>query len=241
MPLGGFDSFDFTGPLRDGDEVTHTVYHRGEGPPIIIMQELPGIGPQTLRLALGLVDEGYSLFLPHLFGPLGKVSMAGNVGRLFCLRREYHLFAANRSSPIVNWLRALCHEVRDRTGADGVGTIGMCLTGGFALTLMGDDAVLGGVASQPSLPVFRNRALHMSPDEVAAARRGMEEKGHAIAMRYGDDPICRAAKFETLHDAFGDNIVTHTFAGRGHSLLTLDWNDAAFDTVKDYFRERLLN
>ena len=241
MTLQGFQKFDFEGPLGDGDSVSHRVYYRGEGPPIVIMQELPGIGPQTLRLALGLIDEGYSTYLPHLFGPLGKVSFAGNIRRIFCLRREYHLFAANKASPIVDWMRALCREVKQRSGARGVGTIGMCLTGGFALTLMADDAVLAGVASQPSLPVFKNRALHMSQDEVAAARKGMETKGPAMAMRYAGDPICRAAKLDALKEAFGDNLITHTFEGRGHSLLTLDWNDKAFDTVKAYFRDSALH
>ncbi len=236
--LEGFDSFPFEGPLAAGDSASFTVHHRGEGPPVIIWQELPGIGPQTLRLAERLEQAGYAVYLPHLFGPLGRVSFAGNIARLFCMRRVFHLFAANRASPVVNWMKALCRHVRDRHGGRQVGTIGMCLTGNFALALMADDAVLAGVASQPSLPVFNTPALHMSADEIAAARRGMKRKGPALAMRYEGDPICRAGKMQAIERAFGKGVIIRQFPGRGHSLLTLHWNEQAFQTVLDYLSAR---
>ena len=162
--LEGFEVYEFDGPLEDGNRVTHPVYFLGEGPPIIIWQELPGIGPETIALAKKIVASGYRIYLPHLFGPLGRLSFAGNIGRLFCMRREFHLFAANMASPIAAWMAALCRDVRDRNEGQMVGTLGMCLTGGFALTLMADEAVIGGVASQPSLPLGRQSALHMSAD-----------------------------------------------------------------------------
>jgi len=236
--IDGYDKFDFNGPLSVGDRVSHVVYHRGDGPPIIVIQELPGIGPQTIALANKIVDAGFAVYMPHLFGPLRKTSLAGNVMRLFCLRREYHLFAKNKSSPIVNWLRALCQEVQRLSGHSRIGSVGMCLTGGFALTLMAEDGVVGGVASQPSLPVFANRAVHMSADEIAAANRGMAANGPGLAMRYEGDVLCKASKLEALNAAFGENLITHTIAGKGHSLLTMDWSDEAFATMLDYFRDR---
>lgn len=236
--LTGFERFDFDGPLLDDARVSHPVYVRGEGPPIIIWQELPGIGPTTLKLVERLVTDGFRIYLPHLFGPLGRQSFAGNIMRLFCMRREYALFARQRSSPIVHWMAALCREVQMRENNRQVGTIGMCLTGGFALTLMADDAVLGGVASQPSLPLFGQSALHMDQAQIKAAREGMAKKGGAIAMRYASDPLCRGAKMEAIEAAFGDAVVTHSFRGRGHALLTDHFSDAAYETTRNYFTER---
>lgn len=237
-PLDGFDSFDFDGPLAGDNRVVHPVYIRGEGPPIVIIQELPGIGPETLKLAGRIAAAGFSVYLPHLFGPLGKISFAGNIGRLFCLRREYYLFAKNKASPIVTWLRALCVEAQKRSGHRRVGSIGMCLTGGFALALMAEDGVIAGVACQPSLPILANTAVHMSADEIAAANAGMAQNGPALAMRYDGDVLCKASKMGALKKAFGNNLITETIPGKGHSLLTLDWSDQAFDTMMAYFRER---
>jgi len=236
--LDGYGVFAFDGPLENGQHVVHPVYFRGDGPPILLIQELPGIGPQTIDLANKIVDEGFSVYMPHLFGPLGKVSFAGNVGRLFCLRREYHLFAKNKASPIVNWLRALCHEVQKQSRHSRIGSVGMCLTGGFALTLMAENGVVAGVASQPSLPVFDNSAVHMSAGEIAAANAGMEADGPGLAMRYDGDFMCRASKMAALKGAFGDNVITETIPGKGHSLLTLDWSDQAFEVMMDYFKAR---
>lgn len=236
--MQGFDRFDFTAPVDAGD-VTHPVYHRGEGPPIIIWQELPGIGPETIALAGKLVEAGYKVYLPHLFGPLGRTSMLGNIGRVMCMRREFHLFARAKASPVTRWMAALCAEVAAREGGAKVGTIGMCLTGNFALTLMAEPDVVAGVASQPAMPVFGAGHLHMSEAEIAAARAGMAAKGCAIAMRYARDGLVPKAKFDAFEAAFGDGVVTHVFPGKGHSLLTLDWSDAAFATVLAYFGERM--
>ena len=236
--IEGFDSFDFQGPLAGGDSISHKVWFRGEGPPILVWQELPGIIPETITLVNRMADEGFTVYLPHFLGPLGKFAMGRNMVKLLCIRREFHIFAARRSSPIANWMRALCREVQGRHEGAQVGTLGMCLTGGFALTLMADDSVIGGVASQPSLPLFNQRALHMSEEEVAAARKGMAEKGPALAMRYSGDPLCKAAKLEAIEEAFGNGVVTHTINGKGHALLTGHWSEEAYEKMIAYFGER---
>lgn len=239
MDLAGYERFDFEAPLSAGGSASHPVYLRGEGPPVIIWQELPGIGPQTLALADWLAGLGYRVHLPHLFGPLGQVSFAGNTARVMCMRREFRLFSRHRSSPISRWMAALCAEVSAREGRAGVGTIGMCLTGNFALTMMAEPDVIAGVASQPAMPVAGPRHLHMSPAEIAAARDGMARKGHAIAMQYDKDPLCPHAKMDAIAEAFGDGVEIHRFPGKGHSLLTLDRCEAAFDTVRAYLDARM--
>jgi dienelactone hydrolase len=247
--MHGYTQRSFQAPLREGTPVAHDVYERGEGPPVVLMQELPGIGPETLRLAERLVAAGHRVVLPHLFGPLGRVSVVGNLGRALCMRRELHMLARNRSSPIVQWLRALCRDVRDRQGVQGVGVIGMCLTGNFAITLMADDSVLAAVASQPSLPPPPLPGLHMSPTEIDAARTGLTTKGSMLAFRFEGDRMCTAKKFAALAAAFNDDeerIRLVTLPGPGHAVLTLDFVDEhghptrqALQAVLEYFERTL--
>jgi dienelactone hydrolase len=237
--IDGFEVYDFSAPLEDGSTLNHPVYHLGEGPAIVIWQELPGIGASTITLARNIAGQGYHVYLPHFLGPLGKFRFASNMLRLFCMRREFHMFAANKASPIAAWMAALCRDVRDRNQGAAVGTIGMCLTGGFALTLMADDAVLGAVACQPSLPLMKQSALHMSADEIDAAAAGMRRKGPALAMRYGKDPLCKAAKLTAIKSAFGDGVVTHTIKGKGHAMLTDHFSQEGYDRVIAYFDARL--
>lgn len=230
--------FPFTAPLTNGGHVTHDVYVGGDGPPILILQELPGIGPETLDLARRLNATGFRVYLPHMIGTYGKVTQIRNAARLFCVRREFNLFLRGRQSPIVRWMQALVAEIKSRENAAGVGVIGMCLTGSFALTLMAEDAVLGGVASQSALPIFGGDNLHMSPQDVGDARAGMAQKGPGLAMRYSDDKLASKKLMVALKEAFGDHLETAEFDGKDHSLLTLDFHEPAFQRVQDYFRAR---
>ncbi|RBW56248.1 dienelactone hydrolase family protein [Ruegeria sp. A3M17] len=230
--------FPFTALLTSGGEATHDVYVGGDGPPILILQELPGIGPETLNLAQRLNTAGFRVYLPHMIGTYGKVTMVRNAARLFCVRREFNMFLKGRQSPIAHWMQALVAEIKSRDNATGVGVIGMCVTGSFALTLMAEDAVLGGVASQPALPIFGGDCLHMSPQEVGNARAGMARKGPGLAMRYGDDKLASERHMGALKNAFGDHLETVEFDGNDHSLLTLDFHEPAYQRVPHYFRTR---
>jgi dienelactone hydrolase len=247
--MHGYLQRSFHATLHDGTPVTHDVYERGDGPPVVLVQELPGIGPQTLRLAERLVAAGYHVVLPHLLGPLGRVSFVGNVGRALCMRRELRMFASHQSSPVVGWLRALCRDVRERRGVAGVGVIGMCLTGNFAITLIADDAVLAAVASQPSLPPAPWQGLHMSPAEIQASREALTTKGPMLAFRFEGDHLCTAKKFAAIDAAFNDDrerVRLVTLPGKGHSVLTLHFVDEqghptqqALQSVLEYFERTL--
>lgn len=230
--------FPFSAAMTSGKTATHDVYAGGEGPPILILQELPGIGPETLDLAKRLNGAGFRVYLPHMFGTYGKVTMGRNMARLFCVRREVNMFLKGRQSPIAGWMRSLAAEIKSRDNAAGVGVIGMCLTGSFALTMMAEDAVLGGVASQPALPIFGGDELHMSPNDVAQARAGMATKGPGLAMRYAGDKLAPKRLMCALQDAFGDDLETQEYEGKDHSLLTLDFHEPAYQRVQDYFRAR---
>ncbi|RLB47188.1 MAG: dienelactone hydrolase [Deltaproteobacteria bacterium] len=248
--MKGYESRVFEAPLKSGAVVRHDVYERGEGPPVVLIQELPGIGPETLALADRLVAAGHHVTLPHLFGPLGRTAMVGNLARVFCMRQQFRLFAKNESSPVVDWLGALCRDVKTRRDAPGVGVIGMCLTGNFAISLMANESVLAAVASQPAMPFHSQGSLHMTPDEVSAIREGLDDKGPMYALRFEGDSMCTGAKWDALGAAFNDGgterVRLVTLPGGGHSVLTLDFVDEeghptrkALDDVLGYFGERL--
>ncbi len=250
-PIAQYRKSIFEAPISTGDTVSHDVYRLGSGAPLVIIQELPGIGPETLRLADRFVEQGFEVVLPHLFGPLEKTSMVGNIARVLCMRREFSLFAANHTSPVIDWLKALCRQVRETSGARGVGVIGMCLTGNFAMSLMADDSVLAAVASQPSMPIGKPRALHMSEADISAVKAGIDDTAPMMALRFEGDKLCSASKFaaidRTFNDGANDRVQLKTLPGGGHSVLTLDFVDEAghptreaLEEVLDYFRGQLL-
>ena len=248
--ISGYQKSRFEAETSDGHSIAHDIYRRGSGVPVVLLQELPGIGQETLSLADQLVNAGFEVVLPHLFGPLGKTSIAGNLVRVMCLRKEFHLMSSGRSSPIADWIRLLCREVRDQSGVEGVGIIGMCLTGNFAIQLIGDDSVLAAVASQPAMPFFKQGELHMSPDDIMQSRNALDNKGPMRILRFEGDPLCTAEKSECIHRAFNDAGTTRiqeiTLPGKGHSVLTLDFvNENGHPTrealadVLQYFEDQL--
>ena len=48
--------------------VARDVYRAGRGPAVIVMSEIPGITPAVAGFAQRLVDAGYTVFMPLLFG-----------------------------------------------------------------------------------------------------------------------------------------------------------------------------
>src|SRR6202453_719193 len=96
-------SFEFEGTAR-------CVYRAGTGPAVIVMSEIPGITPAVAGFAQRLVDAGYTVFMPLLFGVPMRPPENGYALRVIfkaCISREFHVLASNQSSPIVDWLRAL--------------------------------------------------------------------------------------------------------------------------------------
>ena len=122
-----------------------------------------------------------------------------------CISKEFRVLAANESSPIVDWLRALARHAHAECGGRGVGAIGMCFTGNFALAMMLDAPVLAPVLSQPSLPFAitksRRGGLHASAEELQAAHEKIDNQWRAhsgAAIHSGPDvprrAICEIAR-----------------------------------------------
>lgn len=246
MSLPGYTDFPFT-----ADGITHTVYQKGDAsqPGVLLMHELPGMTPECLALAERLHNDGLTVYLPLFFGRPNTVAFVDYTLRV-CISREFYLLASRQSSPITGWLRALCREIHARCGGRGVGAIGMCLTGGFALSLLVDASVMAPVLSQPSLPLGvtrgRQAELGLAPEELAAAQMRVEaENIPVLALRFTGDRLCPAARFDSLRAAFGDRLQTieidsspgnpHGIAPGAHSVLAGEFvNDPAHPTYQAY-------
>lgn len=258
MTLAGFDERTFT---YNGK--TKPVYWRGSGPGVVIIHEIPGITPQVADFGRRVADAGFTAVLPHLFGTPGKPMSAGyalgQVARA-CISREITVLARKQASPITDWLRALCRDVHKQCGGQGVGALGMCLTGGFALALMVDESVMAPVLSQPSLPfpvsASHRAAIALSDSDLAKVKERTAAGCTLLGLRFTEDPVVRAERFQTLRRELGDGFEAieidsspgnpHNIPQSAHSVLTTDLVDEpghptrhALDRVLQLFEQRL--
>lgn len=253
MPLTDYTCTDFTaGPY------TRPVYRRGQGPAVIVIHEVPALHTLVIDFADRLAAAGMSVICPSLFGTPGSVpTKRAAAKQLFlniCIRREFSAWRDGRSSPIVDWLRALAAHEHARCGGPGVGAVGMCFTGGFALAMMTEPAVIAPVLSQPSLPIRDKGGLDLAPAELACARRRLvEEDLSVLALRYRSDRLVPDARMARLRAEFGDRVETIELADADarpdtgmapHSVLTVHLPEsgpgkAAETRVIGFLRHRL--
>jgi dienelactone hydrolase len=202
---------DFEHRLLELEGVSKRVHVSGGGPAVIVMAEMPGISPHVARFARWVRDAGFTVYMPSLFGRDGavpQVEEGTEVFRRACVSAEFRAFAANRSSPVTRWLRSLARLAHEESGGPGVGAIGMCFTGNFALTMMLEQAVLAPVLSQPSLPLDDPAALEISPEELAAVRRRLEQDELTVmGYRFAGDKFCTAQRFAAYSEALGERFI----------------------------------
>jgi len=193
------------------NEATKRVYVAGKGPAVIVMTEMPGISPHVARFARWVRDAGFTVYMPSLFGRDGAVPDAEEgmaTLQRACMSAEFRAMAANESSPVTQWLRALARLAHGECGGPGVGAIGMCFTGNFALTMMLEPSMLAPVLSQPSLPLREPAGLEIAPDELAAVRERLDRDDLTVlAYRFRGDKVCRAERFAAYAAALGDRFV----------------------------------
>ncbi len=205
-PLEDFDSRPIA---LDG--VTKVVHVAGSGPAVIVMTEMPGISPQVARFARWVRDAGFTVYMPSLFGRDGAapdVEEGVAIFRRVCVSAEFRAFAANESSPVTTWLRSLARFAHGECGGPGVGAIGMCFTGNFALTMMLEPAMLAPVLSQPSLPLDDPAGLEIAPGELTAVRDRLDRDDLTVlGYRFAGDSFCRAQRFAAYSEALGERFI----------------------------------
>jgi dienelactone hydrolase len=260
-PLDDFAARDIT---LNG--VAKRVYLAGSGPAVIVMTEMPGISPHVARFARWVRDADFTVYMPSLFGRDGAVPTAEEGVQVFqraCMSAEFRALQAGASSPVTQWLRALAKQAHEECGGPGVGAIGMCFSGNFALTMMLEPSMLAPVLSQPSLPLKEPGGLEISPDDIRAVRERLDRENLTVlAYRFEGDKICRAERFAAYAQALGDRFIARTLpdsAANGdvapffarhvnypHSVVTQHLIDeagqptiAARDEILAFFKMRL--
>lgn len=207
------DSFDHLELTFENE--TRSVFRKGKGPAVLVMHEVPGIHPGVIRLANAFCDAGLSVWLPSLLGKPGKEVNAAYIATSLlraCVMREFSVLAISKISPITSWLRCLAQYAHEESGGLGVGAIGMCLTGGFALALMVEEAVLAPVVCNPSLPFALTpaRKCDLGIDEATLAQakaRSLAENICILGLRFTDDIFVPTERFARLREEFGPNFL----------------------------------
>jgi dienelactone hydrolase len=260
-PLDDFEPREIT---LDG--ATKVVHVSGAGPAVIVMTEMPGISPHVARFGRWVRDAGFTVYMPSLFGRDGAVPQAEEGTAILqraCVSAEFRAFAGGGSSPVTVWLRSLARLAHAECGGPGVGAIGMCFTGNFALTMMLEPAMLAPVLAEPSLPFDDPAALEIAPDELVAVRQRLERDDLTVlAYRFEGDKYCRAERFAAYAEALGDRFVARVLPDSAanpetapffehvvaspHSVVTAHLIDeagqptiAARDEILSFFARRL--
>lgn len=267
LTIDDFEKTTFT----HGGKQRH-VFRRGAGPAVIVMAEMPGISPKVLRFAGWVADIGCTAVVPHLFGVPGKDPTDGGPAKMLayglssigpaCVSREFSVWAAGKTSPVIDWLRALARHEHRQCGGPGVGALGMCFTGGFALAMATEEALLAPVLSQPSLPFGltkkHRRSIDCSAEDLAKVKLRCADEGlEVLGLRFKGDKFVPGERFEFLREQLGDGFVAVELEDADanpdaamknpHSVVTEHLIDrpgtptrAALDQVLDLFRSKLL-
>jgi dienelactone hydrolase len=258
--LDGYERDTFT-----AEGTTREVLRAGSGPAVIVIHEVPGVTPQVADFGRRVAAVGCTAVLPSLLGTPGRPMSMPYVIRSVvpaCVSREFATWATGRTSPVTTWLRALARHEHARCGGPGVGAVGMCLTGGFALAMSVDPTVVAPVLSQPSLPfglTKRHRAdVGVSTEDLAVVvRRARDEDLCVVGLRFSEDELSPPERFQTLRRVLGDAFVAveidsspgnpHGIGSGAHSVLTEELRDEpghpthdALQVVLEHLRSRLL-
>ncbi len=256
--LTGWTQYEYTAA-----DLTRTVYRQGEGTAVIVIHEVPGITPKVQEFAEKVVARGHTVFMPSLVGTPGKAPGVPYLAQSMlkvCVAKEFTNWALNSTSPAIGFLRALAKDVHAECGGPGVGAVGMCFSGGFALAMMVDDTVVAPVLSQPSMPfaVGKARSADLGLDDADLAR--VKERAangcDVLALRFSGDKLVPDARWASLEASLGERFIAvtldsspgnpHGHRKAAHSVLTEDLDDrdgtptrAALDQVLDFFDTKL--
>ncbi|RAG87243.1 dienelactone hydrolase [Streptacidiphilus pinicola] len=241
--MGLLDSW--TEGRHTADGVVHPTYRKGSGPGVIVIHEIPGVTPGVIGFAEEVVARGFTVVLPSLFGrPEGPASVGESLRSIarICVSKEFSMFALGRTTGAAPWLRSLARELHAELGGPGVGAVGMCFTGGFALAMLADAPVAAPVLAQPASPAPLGRArradLGLSPADLTSVKAKVAAGCQVLGLRYDRDPAV-GTRFDTLRRELGDGFIAVEFPGRQHSTLTEHRQQEGVDRVLAFFEEKL--
>ena len=227
------------------DGMTRPTYRKGTGPGVIVIHELPGITPAVIAFAEEVVASGFTVVMPHLFGRPETPSNAGTTASAMiqvCTSAEFTKLATGVTAPMSTWLRDLARTLHTELGGRGVGALGMCFTGGFALAMMVDEAVAAPVVAQPAVPFAvtkkRGADLNLSPADTEAVVARAAAGCQVLGLRYRADRAT-GTRFDVLQNLLGDNFIGVEFEGKGHATLTEHRQQEAVDRVLAFLHEKL--
>ena len=243
MALDGWEKGTFTAAT-----LTRDTYRKGSGPVVIVVHEIPGITPAVERFANDVVEAGFTVVMPNLVGTAGQdVSrkyIASSMLKV-CISKEFTNMALQKTSPIIAWLRALARSLHSEVGGKGVGAVGMCFSGGFALGMMVDDIMIAPVLSQPSMPFSVGKArgadLNLSPDDAIVVAQRAADGCQVLGLRYDQDKLV-GNRFDSLRELLGDAFIAIELPSQSpkdHSVLTEQRDEASVQRVLDFFKEKL--
>ena len=243
VSIPGWDHSTFT-----DDGVTHATYRKGSGPAVVVVHEIPGITPKVLEFAERVVAQGFTVVMPLLVGEVGRKPSGSYIAssmRKICISREFTTMAMHKTSPIISWLRALARQMHSEVGGVGVGAVGMCFSGGFALGMMVDDIMVAPVLSQPSMPfaVGSNRSadLNLSPSDEARIVERAQAGCQVMGLRFTGDKLV-GTRFDSLRKLLGDAFVAVEFESstkQDHSVLTEQIQEEGVTRVLEFLKLKL--
>ena len=228
--------------------ITHVTYRKGSGPGVVVVHEIPGITPAVLRFAEEVVQAGFTVVMPLLVGEAGReVSgqyIASSMSKI-CVSREFTTLAVQQTSPVISWLRALARQIHGEVGGVGVGAVGMCFSGGFALGMMVDDIMVAPVLSQPSMPFAvgakRSADLNLSPSDEARIVERAQAGCQVLGLRFTGDKLV-GTRFNSLRELLGDAFVAVEFESttkQDHSVLTEQIQEEGVARVLEFLKLKL--
>jgi dienelactone hydrolase len=229
--------------------LTRDTYRKGSGPVVIVVHEIPGITPAVERFADDVVDAGFTVVMPNLVGTAGQEVSGKYIASSMlkvCISKEFTNMALQKTSPIIAWLRALARSLHQEVGGKGVGAVGMCFSGGFALGMMVDDIMVAPVLSQPSMPFTVGKArgadLNLSPDDAVVVAQRAADGCQVLGLRFTQDKLV-GNRFDSLRTLLGDAFIAVELPSQSpkdHSVLTEQRDEASVQRVLDFFAEKLL-
>ena len=229
--------------------LTRDTYRKGTGPVVIVVHEIPGITPAVERFADDVVNAGFTVVMPNLVGTAGKEVSGKYIASSMlkvCISKEFTNMALQKTSPIIAWLRALARSLHQEVGGKGVGAVGMCFSGGFALGMMVDDIMVAPVLSQPSMPFTVGKArgadLNLSPDDAVVVAQRAADGCQVLGLRFTQDKLV-GNRFDSLRTLLGDAFIAIELPSQSpkdHSVLTEQRDEESVQRVLDFFAEKLL-